>query len=61
MSDLDRTAELSRSLTDVRNRVSAAATKASRKPEDVTLVVVTKTYPVSDVEILHGLGVTDFG
>ena len=61
MSDLDRKTELSRSLTDVRNRVSAAATKASRKPEDVTLVVVTKTYPVSDVEILHGLGVTDFG
>lgn len=61
MSDLDRKTELSRSLTDVRNRASAAATKASRKPEDVTLVVVTKTYPVSDVEILHGLGVTDFG
>lgn len=61
MSDHDRKAELSRSLTDVRNRVSAAASKASRKPEDVTLVVVTKTYPVSDVEILHELGVTDFG
>ena len=61
MSDLDRKAELSRSLKDVRNRVSAAASKASRKPEDVTLVVVTKTYPVSDVEILHELGVTDFG
>lgn len=26
-----------------------------------TLIVVTKTYPVSDVEILHGLGVRDFG
>ncbi len=26
-----------------------------------TLVVVTKTYPVSDVEILYGLGVRDFG
>lgn len=61
MSKLDRKAELSRSLTDVRDRVSAAASKASRKQEDVTLVVVTKTYPVSDVEILHELGVTDFG
>jgi pyridoxal phosphate enzyme (YggS family) len=26
-----------------------------------TLIVVTKTYPVSDVEILHQLGVTNFG
>lgn len=26
-----------------------------------TLIVVTKTYPVSDVEILHGLGVRNFG
>ena len=61
MSDLDRKAELSRSLTDVRDRVRAAASIASRSSEDVTLVVVTKTYPVSDVEILHELGVTDFG
>ena len=61
MSQIDRKAELSRSLTDVRDRIAEATTKASRKPEEVTLVVVTKTYPVSDVEILHGLGVTDFG
>ena len=26
-----------------------------------TLIVVTKTYPVSDVEILASLGVRDFG
>jgi pyridoxal phosphate enzyme (YggS family) len=26
-----------------------------------TLIVVTKTYPTSDVEILHGLGVRNFG
>ena len=61
MSEIDRKAELFRSLTNVRDRVSAAASNASRKQEDVTLVVVTKTYPVSDVEILHELGVTDFG
>jgi len=28
---------------------------------DVTLIVVTKTYPVSDVQILHDLGVRNFG
>lgn len=31
------------------------------RPFAPTLIVVTKTYPVSDVEILHDLGVNDFG
>lgn len=29
--------------------------------ERTTLIVVTKTYPISDVEILHSLGVENFG
>lgn len=37
------------------------AVKARIKNPDVTLIVVTKTYPVSDVQILHELGVRDFG
>jgi len=57
----DRMTELSLSLADVRARVLEATAKASRKPEEVTLIAVTKTYPSSDVEILHQLGVTDFG
>jgi pyridoxal phosphate enzyme (YggS family) len=61
MSELDRKEELSHSLADVRARIFEATTKAFRKPEDVTLVAVTKTYPISDVEILHQLGVSDFG
>ena len=61
MSGLDRMEELSRSLADVQERIHDATARASRKPEEVTLVAVTKTYPVSDVEILHQLGVTHFG
>jgi pyridoxal phosphate enzyme (YggS family) len=57
----DRQTELSRSLADVRARILDAAAKASRRSGEVTLVAVTKTYPISDVEILHQLGVTDFG
>ena len=57
----DRKTELSLSLADVRTRILEATAKASRKLEEVTLIAVTKTYPVSDVEILHQLGVTDFG
>jgi pyridoxal phosphate enzyme (YggS family) len=61
MSGLDRKEELARSLSDVQARIQEAASRASRKKDEVTLVVVTKTYPVSDVQILHQLGVTHFG
>jgi len=57
----DRKAELSRSLADVQGRILEATSRVSRKSEEVTLIAVTKTYPVSDVEILHELGVSNFG
>jgi pyridoxal phosphate enzyme (YggS family) len=61
MNNLDRKSELLSSLTNVRSRITEAASNASRSPEEVTLIVVTKTYPVSDVQILHEIGVRDFG
>jgi pyridoxal phosphate enzyme (YggS family) len=61
MSGLDRKEELSRSLSDVQARIHDATARVSRKTEEVTLVAVTKTYPVSDVVILRQLGVTNFG
>ena len=42
MSELDRKAELSRSLADVRSRILDATAKASRTVEELTLVVVTR-------------------
>jgi pyridoxal phosphate enzyme (YggS family) len=41
----------------------AVALNATRAllPENVTLIVVTKTFPVSDVEILYQLGERNFG
>jgi len=57
----DRKAELSRSLADVQGRILDATARASRRLEEVTLIAVTKTYPVSDVKILHELGVSNFG
>ncbi|MFC7791739.1 YggS family pyridoxal phosphate-dependent enzyme [Streptomyces cinereoruber] len=53
----DRTAELAENLARVEARIGAACAAAGRAREDVTLIVVTKTYPASDVRILHGLGV----
>ena len=48
-------------LTAVRQRISVACEAAGRDPADVTLIAVTKTFPASDVRLLNGLGVTDFG
>lgn len=61
MSGLNRKEELAHSLLEVKARIQEATSRVSRKPEEVTLIAVTKTYPVSDVEILHQLGVTNFG
>ena len=61
MTDFSRRDELAARLTAVRERISAACAAAGRKPQDVTLVAVTKTFPASDVRLLSGLGVRDFG
>ncbi|MEU9729936.1 YggS family pyridoxal phosphate-dependent enzyme [Streptomyces sp. NPDC048002] len=53
----ERKAELAANLAKVEERISAACVAAGRKREEVTLIVVTKTYPASDVRILADLGV----
>jgi pyridoxal phosphate enzyme (YggS family) len=53
--------ELAAGLHDVRRRISVAAEAAGRAPEEITLVVVTKFFPASDVRLLAALGVTDVG
>lgn len=53
----DRKAQLAANLAQVEERIASACATASRKREEVTLIVVTKTYPASDVRILHELGV----
>ncbi|WP_200308341.1 YggS family pyridoxal phosphate-dependent enzyme [Streptomyces adelaidensis] len=53
----DRTAQLAENLAKVEDRIAAACAAAGRKRDEVTLIVVTKTYPASDVRILSELGV----
>ncbi|MFI5722772.1 YggS family pyridoxal phosphate-dependent enzyme [Streptomyces cyaneofuscatus] len=53
----DRKAQLAANLAQVEERITSACAAAGRKREEVTLIVVTKTYPASDVRMLHGLGV----
>ncbi len=59
--DDDRRTQLVRGLAQVRERIERAAGSAGRDPGDVTVVVVTKTFPSSDVRLLAELGVRDVG
>ena len=52
---MNRKEELSQNLELVRSKIAKVA------DHEVTLIAVTKTFPVSDAEILHELGVRDFG
>ncbi|QER88499.1 YggS family pyridoxal phosphate-dependent enzyme [Streptomyces tendae] len=53
----DRKDELATNLARVEERITAACEAAGRGRDEVTLIVVTKTWPASDVRILSGLGV----
>ena len=56
-----RRAELSANLQRVRERIAAACKAVGRDPEEITLTVVTKFFPASDVRLLAELGVRDLG
>ncbi|MGO3325523.1 YggS family pyridoxal phosphate-dependent enzyme [Gordonia sp. (in: high G+C Gram-positive bacteria)] len=60
MSD-ERRDELAASLAAAKARVAAAERAAGRAEGDVTLLVVTKFFPASDVDHLLDLGVREFG
>ncbi|MFK4154503.1 YggS family pyridoxal phosphate-dependent enzyme [Streptomyces fungicidicus] len=53
----DRKDELAANLARVEERIAGACAAAGRAREEVTLVVVTKTYPADDVRALAELGV----
>jgi pyridoxal phosphate enzyme (YggS family) len=48
---MSRESEILENLARVRSEI----------PSGVTLIVVTKTYPISDIEILYSAGIRDFG
>jgi pyridoxal phosphate enzyme (YggS family) len=60
-AEQDRRDEVVAGLRRVEERISDACRAAGRARETVTLVVVTKFFPASDVRLLHELGVRDVG
>ncbi len=45
----------------IREQVETTARNCGRNPEDITLIAVSKTKPLSDIEELIQIGVDDFG
>ena len=58
---MTRKSEIESNLKHVHDRILTRAQAVGRSPTDITLVVVTKNFPVSDIEILRELGISNFG
>ena len=58
---IDRKTEIAHNLQEVKERIIGAAKSVNRDPNEIELIVVTKTFPISDIEILRELGETNFG
>jgi pyridoxal phosphate enzyme (YggS family) len=56
-----RLVELRDNLAAVRSRIEQGCAAAGRSSADITLIAVTKFFPVTDAALLAGLGVTDLG
>ena len=48
-------------LVAVRGRIARAATRAGRRPDVITLIAVSKTFPAEHVRAAHVAGQLDFG
>lgn len=61
MSEVELVKGLAARFEDVKARVAAAAESAGRKPDDVSLIAISKTHPASLIKELIELGATDLG
>jgi len=52
---------LEQKLADVRRRIANAAGRARRDPAQITLIAVTKVFPVQVIREAYALGLRDFG
>lgn len=52
---------LSDNLHEVQENIRKACERSGRNPEDVTLIAVSKTKPVSDIEQIYATGIREFG
>ena len=48
-------------ILQIRERIEEAASRAGRRPEDITLIAVSKTHPAEAVDEAAACGILDFG
>ncbi|MGI9195168.1 MAG: YggS family pyridoxal phosphate-dependent enzyme [Candidatus Nanopelagicus sp.] len=58
---MNRKQQIEENLNQIRKNIATAAAKSGRNPDEIKLIVVTKTFPISDLEILYSLGIREFG
>ena len=58
---MNRKQQIEENLNQIRKNIAKAAAKSGRNPDEIKLIVVTKTFPISDLEILYSLGIRQFG
>jgi pyridoxal phosphate enzyme (YggS family) len=56
-----RALEISENLASVEERIGRALQESNRRRDEIALIAVTKFFPLSDLEILYGLGLRNFG
>ena len=52
---------IAENVAEARERIAAAARRAGRKPDDITLMGVSKTFPVERIREAHAAGLRVFG
>jgi pyridoxal phosphate enzyme (YggS family) len=53
--------DIAANLAHIRARMALAAERAGRRADEVTLIAVSKTFPVAAIRAAHALGVRHFG
>ncbi|MCR4693895.1 MAG: YggS family pyridoxal phosphate-dependent enzyme [Pseudobutyrivibrio sp.] len=56
-----RAEELTNNLNNIQSRINEACKRAGRDPKEVTLIAVSKTKPVSDLQVIYDDGIREFG
>ncbi len=58
---MDEPIDVAGNLASIRERIEAAADRAGRRPDEIRLVAVSKTHPLSLIEAALAAGQVDFG
>jgi pyridoxal phosphate enzyme (YggS family) len=61
VTTLSSTDHLAQNIAEIRQKVTVAADRADRDPEEITIVAVSKTFPRESVDAAYALGLRHFG